>query len=257
MAWGATTLGRRNRITFADSPYTAVEGEIVECDTTAGDILVNTPAIGVGGKRFTVKKVSNDTNVVSIATTDQIESKITGDLIGGTIVAGKGECITWYADELGTAWRIHANALDPDYVEAFIATPAAVGVAAPIAFTFAPLYPGQTQVLTNYAAGTFTCNFDVPLNLELALLWHFNLVGNNEDASGRSDLVFSGVGLNLFLAMSFPFSHTRSGDFYASQSGKGTIGGAAADTFRFDAADDPGQVGNTLINAGILFVGTG
>jgi hypothetical protein len=231
MAWGATTLGRRNRITFADSPYTAVEGEIVECDTTAGDILVNTPAIGVGGKRFTVKKVSNDTNVVSIATTDQIESKITGDLIGGTIVAGKGECITWYADELGTAWRIHANALDPDYVEAFIATPAAVGVAAPIAFTFAPLYPGQTQV--------------------------FNLVGNNEDASGRSDLVFSGVGLNLFLAMSFPFSHTRSGDFYASQSGKGTIGGAAADTFRFDAADDPGQVGNTLINAGILFVGTG
>ena len=256
MPWGATTLGRQNRIVFGDSPYTASEGEIVEADTTGGDITVNLPPIGTGGKRVTVKKIGQNTNVVFIETLDQLESTITGSLTNRSILLSEAETITYYADETDNAWRIYAQAHAEAYTEAFTATPAAVGAAAPILWTFTPLYTGQTQVLTSYAAGTFTFNFDGSIDFKLSILWEFDLTGNNQDASGRVDSVFSGAGLDLFIPMSFPFAHTRSGSFLASQSTEGVVDALKTETYRFDASEDLGQSGNTLINSGYLFMWT-
>lgn len=48
---------------FADSPYTAVDGDVILCNTTSGNITINLPSTF---KQITVKKIDATANIITI-----------------------------------------------------------------------------------------------------------------------------------------------------------------------------------------------
>jgi hypothetical protein len=67
-------------VVLKTSNYNAVANDFVECDTSGGGFTVTLPLSAAnGGKTITVKKISNDTNVLTIACSgaDSIDSQPT------------------------------------------------------------------------------------------------------------------------------------------------------------------------------------
>ena len=97
-----TTAGGTRIVNKSSGPYTAVAGDIVLCDTSAGGFTVVYPLSSANtGLPIEIKKTSTDTNVLTLATSgsDTIDDDATK-----SIVVPK-TCITAVANG-GSVWEI-------------------------------------------------------------------------------------------------------------------------------------------------------
>ena len=245
-------------ITFAQSPYTAYNGETVVCDCTGGDIIVNSPPNATRGMRFTVKRIAGPpANLVDVHPSEgQIEATRIIGLQPDAYLQGIGEVWTWVFD--GANWRVAHSGNQPTHIEAWLATPITgiSGLGQTINWTFQPLYTGQQPVMVSHSLGTFTLQTDLDLDMRLVVEWNFDLTGNNEDAQGVIDIVYAGTGLEIMPKIGNSFAHARSGDFITTNNTDGILLASAGETFRFDAISDPTQSGNTDLVEAALFMGT-